>query len=813
MEKESIYYNNIEEWRSSYLRCVRDIKGRNHTPIVISVSRKMPRLYKFIVKIEESDELNDVIVISELAIPTYIASIGKDANYEYIIIDDAMYLGTTIDCIVDAIYTITGQKAFLLPIFKYTHSKKIEKGIIYNTSALDIDNSMIPYIASENSCAIIEAGIPLDMEYPILRMKMEKGVIDCEEKLVNILEQIFEGNTVYSISHRINKDGIAKTRFNATVLFDKNIRTRYNNDDFTKIRFFVVGDDIYAVMYSPKTVSEDTLREVINITNNQHIDGIWGIVQQYIEIFCQNTNNPNVEFQKLQTMAVFANYLFSVYDILPLIEKLASLQQILSDNDTFHFCEEDITYILGPELASLVIGVLPNVLQENLQDVISGIYYPNVKVDDLLIPEEYESEFKERNARYWGKCLNVPEALTVLFSNMHFNIGLPSLRAEHGIVEKLHFGVSYNYMYSQLQFYLNSSSLLRDIHYWIDCNIDEGCVAPKYERIEAEGKYYWKRLFRSGENESSLIKISRIATSLMQDLSKYAEESSVKASVYNNALATVLLDPVGILDFKYGYDNFSSVLTYSCHNVCLADNMPVADYLIRMEYLRHTSSGDSYYCELGNNRHILSFQHTTSLSRKQENIIKSISEIYIKCAEERINIVHGFFTYDKEGVKKLLEDLNRKYLAQLENLAVKCTDKNECKRLSENMFSLKNQYMDLYFFSSPLFCSEDIENVSWLTKVLYDRISENYVYVEDAFKQNKKILKSCYISLMISSWLINDIADSPLLLKIVETIYSQGIIDDSERNVMLRIFKEKGYAETANEDILRIVNIAKKVIS
>ena len=85
--------------------------------------------------------------------------------------------------------------------------------------------------------------------------------------------------------------------------------------------------------------------------------------------------------------------------------------------------------------------------------------------------------------------------------------------------------------------YESGTDLIIEIHKWIDEKVDLGIVIPKYEQSsDPQGRNYWKRYFRAGENEDTFIKLAR---ECLYELDNY-NEVFTKQSFISEVLPKVI---------------------------------------------------------------------------------------------------------------------------------------------------------------------------------------------------------------------------------------------------------------------------------
>lgn len=138
---------------------------------------------------------------------------------------------------------------------------------------------------------------------------------------------------------------------------------------------------------------------------------------------------------------------------------------------------------------------------------------------------------------------DVREALSLIFTNLHYNIGLFNKREEGenpSMIERFKFGESYESLLEKLRpkfFFPKKGELELRIYKWIDEKIDMGIVVPKYEpSVDEYGRTYWRRYFRAGENEDTYIKLARVCLQEIKECQEYKNKGAITFEDFVNVV-------------------------------------------------------------------------------------------------------------------------------------------------------------------------------------------------------------------------------------------------------------------------------------
>ena len=667
------------DWLKALLELIRGLKSEGKKVVLVAMSRKMPRLFEVINKGLSDDESNALkdCLFTEHVLPYILRDFDPEKQC-LVIVDDAIYYGSTINQITGYIEKITSIKPYVMPVAinEVFEDLRYAKLLWMNDHKNAIKEKHIPRFTTQLAELILGLRRPLDMEFPILRFDFsEKDThknlqIAFKERSQEAFEKYFQkdddNNDIYVIHHDINIKSNQEGATNYNVLPKKGSPYDQWNNDFCKMRFFVSDTSIQVVAFAPGILSEDTLTNEVPLFSDNRIQRMWDAVrvrkmaewrkdETETEDFITKSIRDSYERQCARSRVIWANYLASFIYLLKHKKAICNtISDILGENveevmNWPKFSKEDTQQLLPPELSQSITDFLNHCFQEwRDEDCAFNSVHSAVLANQELVPDEYRNVYIEITRNGLQRCSTAEEALSVLFSNQQLitnggKMDYDALRRS----SRLRFGITYNALETKLAFPIGFNGLWHNIHKWIDKNIDEGAVKPRYERILRDGKAYWIRMFRAGENENSFNKMRRLYEFVIQRLrqkerrSYYVERSSVE-----DILTIVWEDPCKIINHTYKWDAFYKKKKKSESSFYLAYKTDdgkfhnFVDFLIKQDYLQTLmdSSGVERLSTIEDDSQIV-----TSLDAEQEQAIIDYVEAYYFYSRYQLNITKSLF--------------------------------------------------------------------------------------------------------------------------------------------------------------------------
>ncbi|MDE7418997.1 MAG: hypothetical protein K2N35_02175 [Muribaculaceae bacterium] len=533
--------NTTDNWKRHLIAAITSANNVGKSVVVVAIARKMARLFEYYRKndvlldnlFRNTDSIQNHL-ITEHAVPLCLSNIDAKET-EIIILDDLMVFGDTVESVSENIFYLTGIKPKIIAmastdLTEYTFKfgdLLYPNGNDVNTNIPDILHPQeIPAFTAKNNWNIISLDKSIDLEHTIFKIKGDFSQLkDRQDKILKIIQKIFEKATIYPVSHDIPGGGKA---FSISILLDNDNKYRIN-DDFAKIRIFFGSKAINITFYTPNfwnetLLTDETIRFGLPILND-----IWSQIKSSLS-FLQIAENENLSMIKRdrmkrdfnlrieQTAVVIANYLLSFESamiIKPLLKD--ALSQIIGRNPFFEISSGDMSLLIGRELTS---RFQPHLQDAVINQTLSRTYAYNHTLDDIirtnpLIPSDSLKEYIKDNKHDVNFSSSVPMALSLIFYRLWKSFGLTPNRIRE---DKIRVGETFDSLFEILSIFFKEKDLMKEINRWVDSNIDLGVVVPKYEYvIDRLGYRVWRRYFRAGERESAMTDIARAALSLILD--------------------------------------------------------------------------------------------------------------------------------------------------------------------------------------------------------------------------------------------------------------------------------------------------------
>ncbi len=548
---EQEFINRLDRWKIKIKQMVE--ANEEASTVVIAMSRKMPHLLDYL-KRTEGFVLDNCEVATEHSIPFIFAD--RTRKFRVIIIDDILVYGGTIEKTAKEIYSYTGIKPFVLPIIvgskvksKLEFVEKLSEEDIYTDT---VSFCELPLYSSYISDLIFKEGGPIDMVFPILRFPAKRHMViglgdsgnkcikHLKERLEDSITEEFEKENIYKLTYtnsqkNRNSDGV----YSISCLYNES-KLKTQDNEFCKLRLFFTSEECRFTIYAPSIISQ---RDLNDSTFFKEYDWhpLWKEISDIIlkkdneEFSCAGFSYLNQiyllkKLRRYHSLALLANYMLAlnyVPDILKITQTIWPQHNNLGDLISLH----DLQWLFGTHVSNIIHDYMSNIELFTLNtNKLYNRITDSFRIKQRLIPSELYDNYLRLNINRTRLCDTVEEALSLIFTNQHFNVGLASLSSDPDKSSREPFGETYSSLFSSLErFSKDRHKFELSIHKWMDERIDRGIVIPKYENVtDSEGNDYWRRFFRAGENEELLIKCARIASYLLKKITTSEDEIFVK---------------------------------------------------------------------------------------------------------------------------------------------------------------------------------------------------------------------------------------------------------------------------------------------
>ncbi|MGN0283389.1 MAG: hypothetical protein ACI4B4_01080 [Segatella copri] len=563
---KSQYDECLKEYSRQHQKFLTTALSHGEVVVVITTSRKMARIYTWMLKSGFITLPKDTVVISEYAIcfcmDELLNMYGK--RLKVLITDDLVNTGKTVESIAQYVIAYTHNKPHFLPFLlseeacdlsdvkMVGETKKVSKGFCSYATMRNVDN-------------ILAMGMPIDMEYPILNIPMPRNWDS--SVLLNILQEEFPGCSVYPSIHGISDNDNQRIVTYYTVLLDKEKSKQYSNSDFSKLRFFVGNDSLTIEVYSPKTIDE-TIFDIPVQFKNDSLQSVWSkiTVNKNKDINYSLSDDENLN---ILSYVVFANYLNSFVTLKEMWQALDKVKSRLGCHLELNIDTRDLNLLISRFRSDDVAAQL-NVLfgsDTALASEQSNLMY---EFDDSVIPELHRVHYENMNTLSLMSCKSVFEGMCTIFGNQRV-----FLKKAYPV------GESFRSISNLLRIFVKSDDINREIHQCMDYMIDDASVAPSYMRIEKNGRYYWKRLFRAGDNPSLLEAMSEVFAYVFSKYLKTSNRLVVEKETFSTLLSLLFANRMGIpsLPRINGITKLDQHDAYTSIVIHISSDVQILDYM------------------------------------------------------------------------------------------------------------------------------------------------------------------------------------------------------------------------------------------
>lgn len=666
-QKEKWYRNCFDTWDEHF---------QNSEGLDVLIARKSLRMVEYEKEKKYLKEDPPATLISEHALPFMLSK-----KYPIVsVIDDAIYYGTTFEYVISWLKTVcyflgrepmTNKNLRANPVVRAKDAKTFEHIDLQHVEI--IPEAYIPYYIEQLTSGFLELGKPFDIEFPILYLNKPQNFPYSSEQICEQLKSIF-GKEVYPVVHYDQKGGIKCTNY--SVIFSSSLRTGHNNREFAKFRLFVGKKKICLTSYAPSVFPEEILTKESPLFAGTLFEELWkeayvppldemepaaGMAyQDYLlkNYKIEKLNQYQWEYQqeeaelfRKRSLMILANY-FCSFSLL--LENKSRIKQLARQWEctVAGLDGVDLQMLFGPDLAPTFKTALNHYWQENeFSD--RWILPPSLSLSagqlDYMtkdvIPEIYSDKYNDENEQDWRKSQNLAESLSCMFSNMHFHIEKASRGSYPNTFERLRFGVSYDSMYynlSRKQKHEIDEHMI-SLHRWIDKKIDEGSVVPKYDRVQYGDVYYWRRLFRAGENEDKYLgQLARISIFIFNAVCRELKEDEIERDFIENIFAVLFSDKffknssmpsLGRIRWTIPERMEAGCYQVAFYNENTSEPTYLFDYLLRMQLFQER---DDYtpYLSLMKTTLVNEFLNGTTLKSETEEKIERYVKILVMLLRE-----------------------------------------------------------------------------------------------------------------------------------------------------------------------------------
>lgn len=670
--------------------------------IIIAIARKAPRLLSYC-KLKFPDLYNPTVkVISDIAIPFVN---WREIDKRCVVIDEAIYHGTTFEKVLDVLTKVindenTEVKGMPLVITQDAlNVPKIIESLVEGWNLIDSDkcNFFIDTIISK----FFDLGKPYDIEYPLFYLSLSKNKYskeELDESIATVLKLMAADDEEKSSKKPIffknknyrREDGQTFSAFTYCTDYIYDEYQEAIKPDFSKLRIFHTDDSICIASMAPHTINIKNLE-----TSNNMFVGKMGEVWNLILNTAKDINgkdDKNVEHQTQKSLVIFANYLLSANHFIRFKRKLERLfAAVLGYDVDFYLKTEDIQLLAGTENAEYVRDLL--MALKSFEDIYTPFKESNTI--DSLIPLMYKKDFlMQLTLDNMFDKKTVGSIISNVFSDLHWMVEVKSRRQPRSAYDRLEFGESLSSIGELCTGLLPEQSTARNIHKNIDMRIDRGSMVPDYVCVNDAFNTYWKRMFRSGENEDlTRDQHFRICINILSLYLSKINSTSISSDELKLLFALLTKDE-NIFSKK---DSEYNCIFASKMNVAYKDG----DY--RVQVLQNEEITD--LLEKLENYHIISETANCRFDMAQSSYANLLSNgLPLSDKQDyRILRIVDFVAYAHKNIDEAIISELKNYACFSDNAIEKAFDEWETKIISflkeedyENFMELSDAFADLY---------------------------------------------------------------------------------------------------------------------
>lgn len=670
--------------------------------VIIAIARKAPRLLSYC-KLKFPDLYNpNVKVISDIAIPFVN---WKEAHKRCVVIDEAIYHGTTFEKVLDVLTKIINdEKAEIkgMPLVitqDALNAPKIVESLVEGWNLIDSDkcNFFIDSIISK----FFDLGKPYDIEYPLFYLslpndKYSKEELDESIEMVLKLmatddeEKFRQVPTYFKNTNYRREDGQTFSAFTYCTDYVYDEYQEAITPDFSKLRIFHTDDSICIASMAPHTINIKNLET----NNNMFADKMgeaWNLILKIAKDI-NSKEDKNVEHQTQKSLVIFANYLLSANHFMRFKRKLERLfAAVLGYDVDFYLNVEDIQLLIGTENAGYVKDLL--MALENFEDIYTPFKESNTI--DSLIPLMYKKDFlMQLTLDNMFDKKTVGSIISNVFSDLHWMVEVKSRRQPRSAYDRLEFGESLSSISDLCTGLLPEQSTAKNIHRNIDMRIDRGSMVPDYVCVNDAFNTYWKRMFRSGENEDlTRDQHFRICINILSLYLSKINSTSISSDELKFLFALLAKDE-NIFSKKDGEYNsiFASKMnvayTDGDYRVQVLQNDELTDLLEKLENYHIISETDNSRFDMAQSSYANLLSNGLPLSDKQNyrilRVVDFVAYAHRNIDEPIVSELKNYACFSEKTVEKAFDEWKAKIISFLKE------DGNE------KFMELSDAFADLY---------------------------------------------------------------------------------------------------------------------
>lgn len=538
---KDIYSNSLEVLKNN----LKDILLDDGRTYVVALSRKGPRLLESLFGEEVYQQTK---IITENALPFIFKSLRNDTVYRFILFDDAIYFGSTMEGVYNTIVALSVYFEVQINVVAYVAIHSVEAKKIDGLEIIPDVN--VPagyghYFVKKVMSDIRSRKAPIEVDFPRFTIQL-KAEAD-REKLFSILSNLYP-QQVYKVSH-------PECESVNVVLHP------VQGSFFNKLRIYINGKYLYVVPMTPRVItnSNDSIRQRFQFAQK----GLGAFWNQLIANYSSELQLEDDVIRRplVKSLVTLANYIYSCNTFLQEYDNIVSGIGDgfgIENNIVLNTVEQSL--LLGDIKSSLELrGILETCMQSRTPFIEYGINL--FKFSDKPVYESYnyptldEKELlRNRDHAMVSNSQNITQALSAIFFNQNILIERWSRNSIFTTISRLNFGYTFLSLEKEIKDYRGKFGREETdeltLHAWVDERIEKGCIVPQY--VCDVSNHIWTRVFRPGENEDSqLSHLTRWVVSVFNKISEQIGITEVPKAFLDEMLS-YLITTMPILSEELG---------------------------------------------------------------------------------------------------------------------------------------------------------------------------------------------------------------------------------------------------------------------
>ncbi|MDE7100286.1 MAG: hypothetical protein K2O05_00345, partial [Anaeroplasmataceae bacterium] len=353
------FIQQVKDWWIKLFTHIKETQDQGKKPILIALSRKMPRFIEWFKSAKEFEDgpdrniLNDLEITTELALPFILCGEDKNSDLlEFIIVDDIIIHGSTLRNISNCLYYVTKRIPYVSCIALHKKASIPKSVNVQNLVGMKQLSQQEVDEFVKTVAKIVETNqLPIDLEFPIFRTESDITSDEVEKKWDELSKiEDTDSCTSYQVGDLGNRICIIPKTGNFNIYVP----------DFTKFRFYKKEADagnpshIQLEVFAPTILNEymltSTTQELFTADMYKKLweDTTSDIRKKIADL--RKESSPecfDVTVNYTRSLCVWANFILSFCYYKFYKSKLESEQGLKDILKGYEISQENLRLILG----------------------------------------------------------------------------------------------------------------------------------------------------------------------------------------------------------------------------------------------------------------------------------------------------------------------------------------------------------------------------------------------------------------------------------------------------------------------------------